>query len=47
MSQRLDPHRRGRRTIIPLHLVAYDVNLHHIEVNMPHRCGTLGGYQCR
>ncbi len=34
-------------TTIPIRMVSYDMNLHHIEVTLPGRSGVLYGYQCR
>ncbi len=39
--------RAANGTTIPIHLVSYDMNLHHIEVTLPGHTGTRYGYQCR
>ncbi len=39
--------RASNGSIIPIKLVSYDVNLHHIEVKLPGYTDTLYGYQCR
>jgi hypothetical protein len=39
--------RAANGTTIPIRLVSYDMNLHHVEVSLPGHSGTLYGYECR